>query len=30
MKGLAAFLASSASDYITSAVIPVDDGYLAK
>lgn len=30
MKGLAVFLASSASDYISGAVIPVDGGYLAK
>ena len=28
--GLAVFLASSAADYITGAVIPVDGGYLAK
>ena len=30
MKGLAVFLASHASDYISGAVIPVDGGYLAK
>lgn len=30
MKGLAVFLASSASDYVSGAVIPVDGGYLAK
>lgn len=30
MKGLAVFLASAASDYISGAVIPVDGGYLAK
>ena len=30
MKGLAVFLASHASDYITGAVIPLDGGYLAK
>jgi 2-dehydro-3-deoxy-D-gluconate 5-dehydrogenase len=30
MKGIAVFLASHASDYISGAVIPVDGGYLAK
>ncbi|MVB11976.1 2-dehydro-3-deoxy-D-gluconate 5-dehydrogenase [Caprobacter fermentans] len=30
MKGIAVFLASSASDYINGAVIPIDGGYLAK
>ena len=30
MKGCAVFLASSASDYINGAVIPVDGGYLVK
>lgn len=30
LKGLAVFLASSASDYITGCVIPVDGGYLAR
>lgn len=30
MKGLAVFLASPASNYITGTVIPVDGGYLAK
>jgi len=30
MQGIAVFLASSASDYITGAVIPVDGGYLAR
>ncbi|MFA5659250.1 MAG: SDR family oxidoreductase, partial [Oscillospiraceae bacterium] len=29
MKGIAVFLASSASDYISGAVIPVDGGYLS-
>lgn len=30
MQGIAIFLASSASDYITGTVIPVDGGYLVK
>ena len=30
MKGIAVFLASSASDYLSGAVIPVDGGYLGK
>ena len=30
LQGLAIFLASSASDYITGAIIPVDGGYLGK
>ena len=30
LKGLTVFLASSASDYITGCVIPVDGGYLAR
>lgn len=30
MKGIAVFLASGASDYISGAVIPVDGGYLGK
>jgi len=30
MKGIAVFLASEASDYITGTVIPVDGGYLAR
>jgi 2-dehydro-3-deoxy-D-gluconate 5-dehydrogenase len=30
LKGLAVFLASSASDYITGTVIPVDGGYLVR
>jgi 2-deoxy-D-gluconate 3-dehydrogenase len=30
LKGLVVFLASSASDYITGTVIPVDGGYLAR
>jgi 2-deoxy-D-gluconate 3-dehydrogenase len=29
MGGIAAFLASAASDYVTGAVIPVDGGYSA-
>ena len=30
LKGIAVFLSSSASDYITGCVIPVDGGYLAR
>ncbi len=30
LKGIAIFLSSSASDYISGAVIPVDGGYLCK
>lgn len=30
LKGLAVFLSSSASDYVTGCVIPVDGGYLAR
>ncbi len=30
MKGLAVFLASAASDYISGAIIPVDGGYLGR
>ncbi len=30
LKGLAIFLSSSASDYITGCIIPVDGGYLAR
>lgn len=30
MQGIAVFLASAASDYVSGAVIPVDGGYLAK
>ncbi len=30
MKGIAVFLASSASDYLSGAVIPVDGGYLGR
>ena len=30
MKGLTVFLASSASDYISGAIIPVDGGYMVK
>lgn len=30
LKGLTVFLASSASDYVTGTVIPVDGGYLAR
>lgn len=30
MKGIAAFLASDASDYINGTIIPVDGGYMAK
>jgi 2-deoxy-D-gluconate 3-dehydrogenase len=30
LKGLTVFLASSASDYVTGTVIPIDGGYLAR
>ncbi len=30
LKGLAVFLSSSASDYVTGCIIPVDGGYLAR
>ena len=30
VKGITVFLASSASDYLNGAVIPVDGGYLVK
>jgi 2-deoxy-D-gluconate 3-dehydrogenase len=30
LKGIAVFLASAASDYVTGAVIPVDGGFLAR
>ena len=30
MQGIAVFLASAASDYVSGAVIPVDGGYLAR
>ena len=30
VKGIAVFLASRASDYLSGAVIPVDGGYLGK
>jgi 2-deoxy-D-gluconate 3-dehydrogenase len=30
LNGITVFLASTASDYITGAIIPVDGGYLAR
>jgi 2-deoxy-D-gluconate 3-dehydrogenase len=30
MKGITVFLASSASDYVSGAIIPVDGAYLAR
>jgi 2-dehydro-3-deoxy-D-gluconate 5-dehydrogenase len=30
LKGIAIFLASSASDYISGAIIPVDGGFLVR
>ena len=30
LKGLSVFLASSASDYVSGAIIPVDGGYMGR